>query len=197
MAKNDSLDVRDLFKKESINAKHWQPLLRDNAYFTTYDYMDLLVDEATLDIYRSQPVLKTKDEVFQQALDTIKHRIQQHAYDDDTLMMMACTMDAIVNELSMENNMSSIREKAKNWNVSVDKAFRKDAIWCYHHKKDKKRFINEETLVKALDSYRIEHNIRNNKASLESIIQKHNEFNLPLRIIINRDIEWVRQTQIK
>jgi hypothetical protein len=106
-------------------------------------------------------------------------------------------MDAIVNELSMENNMSSIREKAKNWNVSVDKAFRKDAIWCYHHKKDKKRFINEETLVKALDSYRIEHNIRNNKASLESIIQKHNEFNLPLRIIINRDIEWVRQTQIK
>ena len=196
MAKNDSLNVHDLFKKEAFNATHWQPLLRDNAFFTTYDYLDLLVDEAILDIYRSQPVFKTKDEVFQQAIDTIKNRIQQHAYDDDTLMIRACTMDAIVNELSMENNMSSIREKAKNWNVSIDNAFRKDAIWCYHHNKDKKQFINEEILVKALDSYRIEHSIRNNKESLENIIQKHNEFNLPLRIIINRDIEWVRQAQV-
>ena len=186
-----------LFRNETHNVITNQPLLRDNAYFTTYDYLDFLVDEAILDIYRSQPVSGTKDEVFQQALDTIKNRIQQHAYDEDTLMIRACTMDAIIKEISTESNFSSIREKANNWHISIDKAFRKDAMWCYHHAKDKRRFMNEEILLKALDSYRIEHNIRQNKKSLESIIQKHDELNLPLRMVINRDIEWIRKNRVQ
>lgn len=197
MATNDSLNVRDLFRNETHNVITNQPLLRDNAYYTTYDYLDFLIDEAILDIYRSQPVSGTKDEVFQQALDTIKNRIQQHAYDEDTLMIRACTMDAIIKEISTESNFSSIREKADNWNISIDKAFRKDAMWCYHHAKDKRRFMNEEILLKALDSYRIEHNIRQNKKSLESIIQKHDESNLPLRMVINRDIEWIRKNRVQ
>ena len=144
---------------ESYNATNHQPLLRDNTYFTSYDYLDFLVEEAVLDIYRSQAVSGTKDEVFQQALDTIKTRIQRHAYDDDTLMITACAMDAIIKDISTESNLSSIREKAKNWHVSIDKAFRKDALWC--------------------------------------LMQQHNELNMPLRMVINRNIEWIQQNRVQ
>ncbi len=110
-------------------------------------------------------------------------------------MMMACTMDATVVQLSTKDNLSEIEKKAANWHVSIDKAFRKDAVWCCQHNKNKMRNLNEETLVKALDSYQIERRMRQDKASMESIMQKHREMNLPLRIIINRDIEWIRQNR--
>lgn len=194
---NDSLDVRDLFKKEAHNGITYQPFLRDNTYFTTYDYFDLLVDEAILDIHRSQAVPETKDEVFQLALDNIKTRIQQHAFDDDTLMTMACTMDAIVNELGKENSLASIREKAENWNVSIDKAFRMAAVWCYHHSKDQQKNISEETIIKALEDYQIEHRMRQSQESLDDLTRKHHDLDLPLRLIINRNIEWIRQTRIQ
>ena len=112
-------------------------------------------------------------------------------------MITACAMDAIIKDISTESNLSSIREKAKNWNVSIDKAFRKDAVWCCQHTKDKKRFMTEEILIKAIDAYHIEHNMRQSKASIENIMQKHNELNLPLRLIINRDIEWIRKNRIQ
>ena len=182
---------------ESYNATNHQPLLRDNTYFTSYDYLDFLVEEAVLDIYRSQAVSGTKDEVFQQALDTIKTRIQRHAYDDDTLMITACAMDAIIKDISTESNLSSIREKAKNWHVSIDKAFRKDALWCCQHAKDKKQFLNEETLIKALDAYNIEHRMRQTEEAKESLMQQHNELNMPLRMVINRNIEWIQQNRVQ
>ena len=196
MATNDSLNVQDLFRKETNNVITNQSLLRDNTYFTSYDYLDLLVDEAILDIYRSQPVSGTKDEVFQLALDNIKTRIQQHAYDDDTLMIMACTMDNIANEFGKDVGLASIREKAEEWHVSFDKAYREATLWCYHHTKDKRLFMNEEILLRALDSYRIEHNIRQNKEALDDIIRKHNELNLPLRLVFNQSIEWIRLTRV-
>lgn len=196
-ANNDSLNVRDLFRMESYNATNHQPLLRDNTYFTSYDYLDFLVEEAVLDIYRSQAVSGTKDEVFQQALDTIKTRIQRHVYDDDTLMITACAMDAIIKDISTESNLSSIREKAKNWHVSIDKAFRKDALWCCQHAKDKKQFLNEETLIKALDAYNIEHRMRQTEEAMESLMQQHNKLNMPLRMVINRNIEWIQQNRVQ
>jgi len=195
MAENDSLNVRDLYKMESYNVMNHQPLLRDQAYFTTYDYFDFLADEVSVEIQRSPSAPGTEAERFQQVLDTLQTRIQQHAYDEDTLMMMACTMDATVVQLSTKDNLSEIEKKAANWNVSIDKAFRKDAVWCCQHNKNKMRNLNEETLVKALDSYQIERRMRQDKASMESIMQKHREMNLPLRIIINRDIEWIRQNR--
>ena len=189
------MNVRDLYKMESYNVMNHQPLLRDQAYFTTYDYFDFLADEVSVEIQRSPSALATEAELFQQVMDTLKTKIQQHAYDDDTLMMMACTMDATVVQLSTKDNLSEIEKKAANWHVSIDKAFRKDAVWCCQHNKNKMRNLNEETLVKALDSYQIERRMRQDKASMESIMQKHREMNLPLRIVINRDIEWIRQNR--
>ena len=195
-AKNDSLDVRDLFKKESFNAMHWQPLLRDNTFFTTYDYFGFLIDEASLEIQRSQTASAAEADIFQQALDTIKTRIRRHAFDNDTLMIMACKMNAIVNELGKENSLASIREKAEDWNVSIDKAFRMAAVWCYHHSKDQQKNISEETIIKAVEDYQIEHRMRQSQESLDDLTRKHHDLDLPLRLIINRNIEWIRQTRI-
>lgn len=195
MAENDSLKVRELYKMESYNVMNHRPLLCDKAYFTTYDYFDFLVDEASVEIQRSLSAPATEAEIFQQVMDTLQTKIQQHAYDDDTLMIMACTMDATVVQLSTKGNLSEIEKKASNWHISIDKAFRKDALWCCQHNKNKMRNLSEATLVKALDSYQIERRLRRNKASMESIMQKHREMNLPLRIIINRDIEWIRQNR--
>lgn len=197
MANNDSLDARRLYTRETQNVITHQPLLRDNAYFTSYDYLDLLVEEAILEIYRGQATSGTKAEVFEQAVDTIRTRMLQHAYDDDTLMIMACTMDAVVKAISTESNLTSIREKAGKRNISIDKAFRKDALWCCRKAKDKRRNMTEETLMRALDFYRIEYKMRQNKQTMENIMQKHRQLNLPLRVIINRDIEWIQKNRIQ
>lgn len=196
-AKNDSLDVRELFQKESYQAMHWQPLLRDNTFFTTYDYLDFLVDETILEIYRNQEVPEKETEVFPLALDKIKTRIQQHAYDDDTLMIMACTMDAIVNELGKENSLTAIQKQAEDWHISLDEAFRKAAVWCYHHTENKQRNLNEQTLIKALEDYQIEHKMLQSQETIDDLMRKHRELNLPLRIIINRNIEWIQQTRVQ
>ena len=195
---NDSLNVRDLFKMETQNVLTHRPLLRDNTYFTTYDYFDFLVDEAMLEIYRSPMVPETRTEVYQLALDKIKTQIQQHTFDNDTLMMLACTMDAIVKNLNDKNILSSVREKAAKRNVSIDKEFRDDALWCLKNiSKPQTRHQDEDVLVKALEAYKIEYNMRTNEEALACILQKHKELDLPLRIIIDRDIDWIQNQRVK
>ena len=151
-----------------------------------------------LEIYRSPMVPETRTEVYQLALDKIKTQIQQHTFDDDTLMMLACTMDAIVKNLNDKNILSSVREKAAKRNVSIDKEFRDDALWCLKNiSKPQTRHQDEDVLVKALEAYKIEYNMRTNEEALACILQKHKELDLPLRIIIDRDIDWIQNQRVK
>lgn len=57
--------------------------------------------------------------------------------------------------------------------------------------------MTQDALVKAFDVYLIEHKMRNNKEALDNLLQKHRELNLPFRVIINRNIEWVRKKNVK
>lgn len=196
-AKNDSLDVRTLFMTEANNVLNGKRLNRDKVFFTTYDYFDLLMEETKLDILRHQKVSRTGEEVCDMALNDIETRIHQHAFDNDTLMIIAYTMDAIVKHLGEDKIMSSIRDKAEKRNVSIDKAFRDDALWCLNNSNGKQRQIDEDMLIEAFEAYKTERKIRSNKKSMASIMQKHNELNLPLRVVMNRDIVWIQKNSVK
>lgn len=195
-AKNDSLDARTLFKSEAGNVVNNKPLLRNKAYFTTYDYFDFLAEETMLDLRRHRPDSISNAEAFDWAKNSIEQRIRQHAFDDDTLMLMAYTMDGIVRQLSKENVMESIQKKAKEKQISIDKAFRDDVVWCFRNNKDGYRQPSEEALLKAFDNYQIERKMRRNKESMANLLKKHQESDLPLRIVINRDIEWTRKNRV-
>lgn len=196
-AKNDSLDARALFMTESSNVLNHQPLLRDNVYFTTYDYFDFLVNEAIIDLQRHCPGSLTDAEAFDKVKDEIETQIHQHAFDDDTLMKAACAMDAIVKELSKEDILSEIRRKADERHISFDKAFRDDVGWCFRNGKDNDRYLNEETLLSAFEAYQIERDLWEYKDAVANIMQKHNELDLPLRVVINRDIKWIQKNREK
>lgn len=193
---NDSIDARSLFKLEAGNVFNNKPLLRDKAYLTTYDYFDFLVKETMLDLRRHCPSPISDIEVFDKAKNIIEERIRQHAYDDDTLMQMAYTMDGIVRYLSKEEIMESIRKKAKEKQISIDKAFRDDVVWCFRNNKNGYFQPSEEALLKAFTDYQIERKMRRDKESKAYLINKHRESDLPLRIVINRNIEWKHQNRI-
>lgn len=188
---NDSTSVRKLFEIESNNVLYHKPLLRDKAFFTTYDYFDFLMKEAFPDILRSLDSPYNDLEIERLAIDEIGARLQQHEFDDDTLMMMACAMDALVKNLSIEETMSNIREKAQKRNISIDKMFREDAVWCFNNLRDLKRFMNDETLNRAFEFYKIEYNMRHNKQSMDLIQQKHIEDQMPFRVIMSHNVEWI------
>lgn len=196
-AKNDSTDTRTLFKLEAGNMVNNKPLLRNKAYFTTYDYFDFLAEETMLDLKRRCPAPVSDIEVFDRAKNIIEERIRQHTFDDDTLMRMAYMMDGIVKQLSKENVMESIRKKVKEKQISIDKAFREDVVWCLRNNKNGYQQPSEEALLRAFDNYQIERKMRRDKESWASLINKHRELDLPLRLVINRDIEWTRKNRVK
>ena len=147
--------------------------------------------EAFPDILRSLDPPYNDLEIERLAIDEIGARLQQHEFDDDTLMMMACAMDALVKNLSIEETMSNIREKAQKRKISIDKMFREDAVWCFNNLRDLKRFMNDETLNRAFEFYKIEYNMRHNKQSMDLIQQKHIEDQMPFRVIMSRNVEWI------
>lgn len=62
---------------------------------------------------------------------------------------------------------------------------------------NKQRNLNEQTLIKALEDYQIEHKMLQSQETIDDLMRKHRELNLPLRIIINRNIEWIQQTRVQ
>lgn len=196
-AKNDSLDVRTLFKTEASNVLNHSPLLREKVYFTTYDYFDFLVDEATINLRRHCTDSLTDAEAYTMVKDEIETQIHQQGFDNDTLMLMACAMDAIIKQLSKDDMLAEIHRKAEERHASVDKAFRDDVGWCFRNSKDFKRYMSEDALEKAFDAYQIERNMRRNKEAMANIMQKHSELGLPLRVVINRDIVWNQKNRVK
>ena len=201
-AKNDSLDVGKTYAKEANNMLKNRSLLRNRAFFTTYDYFDFLVDEALADICQhsdvpitnSDPARKVIGNLVEQAVDTVWKRLLQHAYDDDSLMMMACAMDKIVNRVERESNMKAVREKAAQKQVSIDKAFRDNVVWIFNYNiTDMQQYMNDTILAQAFESYRIERKMRKNPQAWNDIIQKHHDSDLPLRIVINRNIRWIQK----
>ena len=194
-ARNDSLNLQETFDEEANNVMRNKLLLRDNTFFSTYDYLDLLVEEAALDIRRQPDVPQKETDIEDMALDRIEAMLKQHAFDDDTLMMKACAMDVIIKRMGDKSAMENIRNKAEARQVSIDKAFRDDAVWILNNIKDLKQYLNEDALTNAFASYRIERSLRRNKEAMDIILQKHQQSDLPLRIILDRDIEWIQNNR--
>ncbi|MBR1512904.1 MAG: hypothetical protein IJ622_01280 [Bacteroidales bacterium] len=198
-ANNDSLDVQKTFEKEAYNVLNNKELLRNHTFFTTYDYFDLLVKEALDDncwhsdlcITKSEQTRNVINAIIEQAIDTVEKRIQQHAYDNDTLMMMACAMDKIVKGFEKEPNLVALREKAVKKQISLDKMFRDDVVWIFNTTNYDRR-LHDDVLTQAFANYRTERKMRNQQQAMESIMQKHQDLNMPLRIILNRDIKWIQ-----
>lgn len=202
-AKNDSLDVQKTFAKEADRILNNKTPLRDNAFFTTYDYFDFLVAEAVDDICHHGNIPITNSTISatamyaitNQAIDSIEKRVRQHAYDDDSLMMAACTIDKIIQRFETEQALSNLRDKAARKNVSVDKAFRDDVVWIFNNSTDKTPPLNDSNIAQAFENYKTEFKLRRNKDSMNTIMQKHHDLNMPLRIVLNRDIKWIQDNR--
>lgn len=202
-AHNDSLDLQKTFQKEADNVLKNKDLIRNYVFFTTYDYFDFLTQEAFAEICRNTDVCITnsgtsKQTVYyltEQAVDTIEKRLRQHAYDNDTLLMAACKMDNIAYHFEKELAMTQLREKALKKQVSIDKAFRDDAVWIFNSTPNQETPLDEATLNEAFENYRTERKLRRSQENMASILQKHHDLNMPLRVVLNRDIRWIQDNQ--
>lgn len=188
------------------NLQNDSSLLNDrtgNVFYTTYDYFAFLVDEAVNEICRTSSVpvtisnnnLLLNETFISQAIDTIGKRIRLHIYDDDSLMWRACATDKSITYFDHEEGLALLRQKASSRHISIDKAFREDAVWMVNQKKDLGQYVNEDVLLEAFENYQVERKLRKNPKSMDNILAKHQQMDKPLRIIMNQDIKWIRTTK--
>ena len=174
-AANDSINAQELFNEEAYNVLNDIDLLRNDVFFTTYDYFNFLLEECPN--------------------SNLETRVRQHEFDDDSLMMAACAMDAMVRWVGSESIFSGVRAKAAAHNVSIDKMFRDDVVWCFKELDDWKQFAGHDAIVKAFEYFKIEHQLRLDEEVMSSINQKRIEENLPARMIMNSHVEWCYQNK--
>lgn len=196
-AANDSVSMNKAFKTEAYNMLKNKPLIKNNVYFTSFDYFDFLTKETAHDLGRRPDAIDDRKELLTLALDTLEARVQRHEYDHDSLMRIACAMDAITNNLSSENNLQSLKAKAEKRQISIDKMYREDALWCLNNNDNLGRYMTEDAVTNAFLRYKAERKIRNNAEWMNSEVQKHNERNEPFRVTLNKDIDWVLNDQKK
>lgn len=193
-ARYDSIPIKHLFAQESFNYYHKMPLLRDNAFFTSYDWFDNYMEEAILNVKRRNYAIKDEAQITSLAYEELETRIRQHEFDCDTLLMTACAMDEIINNMNNPSSMASIREKAKERNVSIDMMFYGDALWCLKQRGIQPS-LNDTLVLKAFELYKIERAFRTSTKSMNNINQKRKEQDLPLLIALRKDVDWVYNNQ--
>ena len=189
-ATNDSIDIDKLYEIEAYNLLNGKPLLKKQSYFTSYDYFEFLLEEM-----RPKFSDQTTDiaQLNLLALEALGQRVEQHELDNDSLMMAACAMNAVVRSLENEKSLTSIREKAQTRRWSVDRKFREDAVWCFNNLKDWSPFINENTIQTAFELYKIERGLRKDQPTMEKVRKKCHDGQLPFRSALDDEIRWVYQ----
>ena len=190
-AKNDSIALYKLYALEADNVLNGKTLLRNRTYFTTYDYFDFLVEEAAKAIGRRPETPSDPIELIQLALAEVEAKVQNNEYDTDSMMIAACTMNAIVKNLKTDASIASLQKKASLSHSSVDKLFRDDVVLCFHGITDQSRYIRENTVKTAFELYKIERRMRRDQGSMDIVNQKRAKENLPFRVAIDREINWI------
>lgn len=187
-AVNDSIDIDKLYEIESYNLLTGQPLLRKQSYFTTYDYFEYLLEEM-----RPQFSDQTTDlpQLNLLALEALSERVERHEFDNDSLMRAACVMNAVVKSLENDKSLTSIRDKARDRGWSIDKVFSNDVVWCFNNIKDWSPFMNENTIQTAFKLYKIERGLRKDKSTMEKVRKKCQNEQLPFRVALDGEINWV------
>ena len=191
-AKNDSIDFKTACALEANNVLNNKALLRNRAFFTTYDYFDFLVDESYKAISRQPEASTDRLTLIQQALADVEARVQRHEFDTDSLMMASCVMNAIVKNFEKAEAMAAMQKKAAEKGRSIDKMFRDDAVWCFNNINDPERYVNENTVGNAFELYKIDRKIRKDPSTMAVINQRRQENNLPLRAALDREIQYYK-----
>lgn len=189
-ATNDTIDIDKLYEIESFNLLNHTPLLKNQSFFTTFDYFEYLLEEM-----RPQFSDQTTDlaQLNLLALDALGQRVERHEFDNDSLMRAACVMNAVVKSLENEKSLTSIREKAQTRQWSVDRTFNSDVVWCFNNIKDWSPYFNETTIQTAFELYKIERGLRKDAYTMEKVRQKCRDKQLPFRSAFDDEIRWVYQ----
>lgn len=190
-AQNDSIALNALYAVEADNVAGGKPLLRNHTYFTAYDYFDFLVEETLKALARQPDTPTDRASLLPLALAEVEAKVQHHDYDNDSLMVAACVMSAVVRNLETETAIASLQKKAAQTGWSVDKTFREDVIWCYNNIDDPSRFLKENTIQNAFELYQIERKVRRDPGTMDIVRQRRTEDNLPLRVALDREVNWL------
>lgn len=193
-AKYDSIGVDRVFEMEASNLIHHQRLLRDNVFFTPYDYFNLLVEEHIDALRRRPESTGSRLELRPLALAQIDSLINCNGFENDSLMRMACALGAIQQNLENSRSLEVIRQKAADWNVSVDKMFRNDVLWIYRNI-DAQQYFTTERIRTLFDNYPIEHGLWTSSNSREAILTKARNNNNPFVVALDNDVVWLRNNR--
>ena len=191
---NDTVDIDNLYQRESYHLLNGTPLLKSQPYFTTYNYFEFLLEEI-------RPLFSRPDndmaELNLLALETLNERMARHEYDNDSLLRAACRMDAVVKSLENEQSLASIREKARDRGCSIDKMFSTDVLWCYNNLKTAEYGEQdwERLIATAFELYKIERGLRKDPPTMEKVRQKCLERQIPFRAAIDDEVRWIYQNK--
>lgn len=189
-AQNDSIDLTTLYELEANNVLNSKPLLCNRTFFTTFDYFDFLIDEAFKTIRRQPEASNDYLTLLQMACDDVEARVQRHEFDTDSLMIAACTMDALVKNFEKPEALALMQAKAEKRGCSVDKMFRDDVVWCFNNITDRNRYLKENTVSTAFERYKNDRKTRKDPPTMELVNKRRMENNLPLRVALDREIQW-------
>lgn len=193
-AKHDSLNLDKVFEIESGNLINGRPLIQNNVLFTPYDYIDHWV-EMTLDSLRRRPESQgSRKELRPLALAIIDSLISNNAFENDTLMQRACIFSDIMQRMGTESALETLRKKARDKQVSLDKAFRDDVLWVYQNRENEAS-CTPERLKTLYENYLIEHGFWISQKSLKSIKEKALSNKKPFLVTIAHDVEWIKNNR--
>ena len=185
----DSLTLDKVYEMEAKNILDGMPLLKNSTYFSTYDYFNFIVEETIDEMRRRPDITDSRKSLRSAAWAQIDSLIDQHAFDNDSLMQMACSMNLIIQRLETKKSLEALRKKAQERNLSLDKMFHNDVVWIFKNR-DLNTIIDSSTIKEFFENYKIEYGFRSKKESMDNIRQKAKENDIPLRLAINRDIKW-------
>ena len=193
-AMHDTLDLDKVFEIESGNLLDSKPLIQNDVLFRPYDYFDHLV-EMTIDSLRRRPDSQgSRKELRPTAVAIIDSLINQNAFANDTLMQRTCVLADIMQRLGTENSLETLRQKASEKQVNLDKAFRNDVLWVYHNREHDVT-CTPERIRPLFENYLIEYGLRTNPKSLESIKSKAVSKKKPFLVAIDHDVEWINNNR--
>lgn len=191
VAKHDSIPSDKVFENESLNCLNGQPLIKNKAFFTPYDYFDFLVEEALGEIRRRPESKGDLSTLRNEAEAQIDSLVNNHAFDNDTLMRMACAFGSIIRSLESPDALENIRQKAQQNQLSVDRMFNMDVLWVYKNEVVKPN-VSTQLIKELFENYKIEFRFRHHPESMEHIKQKAINDNKPFLVAIDQDVVWVQ-----
>jgi hypothetical protein len=98
-------------------------------------------------------------------------------------------MSTIIQRIEGDAAIETLREKAKSRGFSIDRMFKNDVVWSFHNR-DMSPFMDENTIRTQFERFKIEDVFWHDGKSINSIVEKAKNNDIPFRAAIDRDIQW-------